>query len=78
MPLLPTRADGARHVRAVAVVVHRVGVVVDEVVAVDVVDVAVAVVVEPSAGDLGRVRPDVGGEVGMRVVDAGVDHADDD
>ena len=70
-------ADGAGDVRAVAVVVHRVAVVVDEVVAVDVVDVAVAVVVDAVAGDLARVGPDVGGQVGVGVVDAGVDHGHD-
>ena len=71
-------ADGAGHVRAVAVVVHRVAVVVDEVVAVDVVDEAVAVVVDAVAGDLAGVGPDVGGQVGVGVIDAGVDDGDDD
>ena len=44
--VVPDRADRAGHVRAVAVVVDRIAVVVDEVVAVDVVDVPVAVVVD--------------------------------
>jgi hypothetical protein len=48
----------------VAVVVARIGIVVGEVVAVDVVDEAVAVVVDAVAGDLARVRPHVRGEVG--------------
>jgi hypothetical protein len=71
------RTDGAGHVRAVAVVVHRVAVAVGEVVAVHIIDVAVAVVVNTIAGDLARVRPDVRGEVGVRVVDTRVDHRDD-
>src|SRR5262249_24139846 len=70
--------DGAGDVRAVAVVVERFVVVRDEVPAVDVVDEAVAVVVDAVAGDLARVGPDVGGEVGVVVVDAGVDDRDDD
>ena len=45
-------ADDAGDVRAVAVLVGRVAVAGDEVVAVDVVDEAVAVVVDPVAGDL--------------------------
>ena len=52
-----------------------IAVVVDEVPAVDVVDVAVAVVVDAVARDLAGVGPDVGGEVGVVVVDAGVDDA---
>jgi hypothetical protein len=54
-----------------------VAVVVGEVVAVHVVHVAVAVVVEAVARDLAGVGPDVGREVGMGVVDAGVDDRDD-
>ena len=50
-----------------------VGVVVAEVPAVDVVDVAVAVVVDAVARDLSRIRPQVGGDVGMEAIDAGVD-----
>jgi hypothetical protein len=62
----------------VAVVVHRVGVVVARVDPKDVVDVAVAVVVDAVAGRLERVVPHVGGEVRVGVVDAGVNHADHD
>ncbi len=70
--------DGARHVRAVTMVVLGIVVVVAEVVAVDVVHVTVAVVVDAVAGDLPRVGPYVGGEVGMGVIHAGVDHSHDD
>ena len=66
------RADGARDVGAVAVVVHRVSIVVEEIVAADVIDVAVAVIILAVAGDLARVGPDVGLQVGVVVVDAGV------
>ena len=72
------RGDRARDVRAVAVGVVGQVVVVDEVPAVHVVDVAVAVVVDAVARDLARVRPDVGGEVGVVVLDPGVDDGDDD
>ena len=64
--------------RAVVVVVHRVAVVVRKVVSVNVVHEAVAVVIDAVAGNLARIGPDVGGQVGMAVVDAGVDHAHND
>src|SRR5205814_340858 len=48
-------ADGAGHVRAVVVVVHRIAVVIGEVIPVNVVDVAVAVVIDAGpAVQLGR------------------------
>src|SRR5262249_24208377 len=72
------RPDGAGHVGAVAVVVHGVAVVVHEVVAVDVIDVAVVVVVDAVAGDFAGVGPDVGGQVGVVVVDAALDDGDGD
>ena len=77
-PLLPRARDDARDVRAVAVVVGGVAVAVDEVGAVDVVDEAVAVVVDAVARHLARVGPQVGREVAMGEVDAGVDHGDGD
>ena len=71
-------ADGAGDVRPVTVVIHRVGVVVDEVPAVDVINIAVAVVINRVSRDLARVRPHVCSKVGMGVVDARVYDADDD
>ena len=53
--VVAARGDDARHVRAVAVVVCRIAVAVDEVGAVDIVDEAVAVVVDPVARHLARV-----------------------
>ena len=70
-------ADRARHVRAVVVVVHRVAVVVHKVIPVHVVHEAVVVVIDAVACNLTRIGPDVGGQIGMGVVDAGVDHAHD-
>jgi len=67
---------GAVEVRGRAVVDARF--VVEEVPAVDVVDVAVEVVVNPVARGLERVRPDVRLEVLVVDVDAGVDDADVD
>jgi len=46
--------------------------------AVDVVDIAVVVVVDPVARGLAEVRPDVGGEVGVAQSRAGVDDRDGD
>ena len=70
--------DGSRHVRSVAVVVHGIAVVVGKVVPVHVVHEPVAVVVDPIAGHLGRIRPDVGGQVGVVVVDARIDDPNHD
>ena len=75
-PVAGDRGDRARDVRPVPVAVLRGRVLLDEVPADDVVDVAVAVVVEPVAGDLARVPPGVRGEVGVREGDAGVDDRD--
>src|SRR5262249_44521471 len=76
------RADDAGHVRAVAVVVRWGVVVVGEVPAPPVVDVAVVVVVDAvvaaARAVLPRVDPEVAGQVGMGQVDAGVDDADGD
>ena len=66
--------DGAGHVRAVVVIVHRIAIIVDEIVAVDVVDEPVTVVVDTVSGDLAGVGPNVGRQIGVSVVDAGVDH----
>ena len=49
----------------------------DEVPAVDVVDEAVAVVVDPVARDLAGVDPQLARQVGMGRVDAGVEHRHD-
>ena len=73
-----TRRDDAGDVRAVAVVVVDVGVEVEHVRAVDVVDEAVAVVVAAVAGDLAGVRPDVRGEVRVVELDAGVEDGHED
>ena len=61
-----------------AIVVHGGGGVGDEVPAVDVVDVAVVIVVEVVVGDFVGVDPEVGGQVGVGEVHAGVDDGDDD
>src|SRR5262249_38854679 len=76
-PVVADGPDRPGDVGAVAVVVHRVRVIVGEVVPVDVVAVAVAVVVDAIARDLARVGPDVRGQVRVVVVDAGVNHGDD-
>ena len=66
-------SDGASAVSAVAVAVHRISVVGESVVAVHVVDHAVAVIVDTVAGDFAFVDPHIVFEVGVIVVDAGVD-----
>ena len=69
-------ADAARAVRAVVVVIHRVVVVVREIPAPRVIDVAISIVVEAVRGDFAGIRPHVRHQIRMRVVDARVDHAD--
>ena len=63
---------------AVTVGIVRGGIVLDEVPAMDVVHQAVAVIVDAVAGDLVRVGPDVGGEIGVVGVDTTVDHRNHD
>ena len=70
--------DRARDMRAVAVVVHWVGVVVGEVPAVHIVHIAIAVVVDTVAGHFARIVPRIGSQIGMGVVDARIDHGDND
>ena len=77
IPLLPAAAIVPETCDAVAVVVADVVRAGDEVPAVDVVDVAVAVVVDAVARDLAGVGPDAAGQVGVVQVDAGVEHGDD-
>ena len=73
------RPDRAGDVRAVAVVVHAGCCRRRRNPSRAVVDEAVAVVVDAVGGEFfAGVRPDVGGQVGVDVVDARVDHRDDD
>src|SRR4029079_34711 len=57
--------------------VEHARVVVEEVPAVDVVDVTIPVVIDPVARGLERVGPDVGREISVADVDAGVDDPDE-
>ena len=81
-PVVADRSDRPGDVRPVAVVVGRVIVVVHEVPAMDVVDVAVGIVVDPVVfaawAGLSRIGPDVCGEIGVVPVHARVDHRNDD
>ena len=70
--------DAAGHTCAMAVEVGDLFRAACEVVAVDVVDVPVAVIVEAVPRDLAGVGPETPGEVGMRLVDARVEDGDDD
>ena len=70
--------DDARDMGAVAVAIGHLVIVVDEVPAVGVVLIAVLVIVNGIARGVTRIRPDVGGQIGMGDVDAGVDHRHDD
>ncbi len=58
-------------------VVLRIRVPVEKVVPVDVVNIAVAVVVNRVAWDFAGIPPHIGGEVCVRIVDAGIDDRDD-
>ncbi len=72
------RGNGARDVRAVTVRVVRIGVPVGEVPAVQVVDVAVAVIVDAVRGDLALVDPHHAIQIRVGPIDARVDDTDDD
>ena len=77
-PVASDGADGARHVCPVVVldtVINGV-VVVIEIPAVDVVDIAVVVVVDHVAGHLDRIHPDVQRQIGVGDLNALVDHPD--
>ena len=74
-PVVAHAADGARAVRTVLVVIHREVVIVHEVPAACVVDESVAIVIDPIARDLARIRPHVRRQIRVCVVDARVDHA---
>src|SRR5881398_2462643 len=81
-PVVARGADRACDMRGVAVVVHRIVVAVREVPAPPVVDVAVPVVVDAVRTAAGAVLTGVdlhlGIEIGMRIVDARIDHGDGD
>ena len=77
VPVVAPRGDGARHVGPVPVEVVRVPVPADEVPAVHVIHVAVAVVVDVVPGDLTGVGPEPGGEIRVGDVQPRVDHRDD-
>src|SRR5262249_25838466 len=66
-----------RHGRSLVQVVLRVAIIVDEVISMDVIDVAVAVVVDAVARDFERVRPDIRRQVRVGVVHTSVDHGDE-
>src|SRR5256885_6918847 len=57
---------------AVSVIVSDITAVVQRVDAVNVVDVTVLIVIDTVAGDFPWIRPDVGREIGMVVIDPGV------
>ena len=74
LPSLPLPAIVPATVRAVTMAVHRIAVAVGEVVAVDIVHVAVGIVVNAVAGDLPPGWSQMFlYQIGMRVVDPGVD-----
>ena len=77
-PVVPARADRPGDVRAVTVLVQRLGVAADEVPAVDVVDEPIAVVVAAVAADLESIAPEVRRQVGMAQVDPRIDDRDRD
>ena len=70
------RTDRASHVGPVTVAVLRIIVIGDKVPAADIVDKAVAVVVDAVACDLAGVPPDIGSQVGMADVNPRIDDTD--
>ena len=88
LAIVRPRTNNAGHVRAVAVVVLRVVIVIDEIPATPIVDVAVAIVVETvgraAGAHFATVQPHqraaaiIAAKLGVSEVDAAIDHSDDD
>ena len=76
--VIGARADGARAVGAVIVVVHRVAIAIHGIDAVYVVDVPVVIIVHPVAGDLVLIDPHLPGQILVGVPDSRIDHCHDD
>ena len=64
--------------RPVPALVTNIAIVIERVDSVDVVHITVVVVIDVVAGNLTGVRPDICREVGMVVVDTGIDCGHDD
>src|SRR5205814_8544457 len=91
-PVIANGADGSGHVRGVVVditlipacyriaagIVKHMIVVVCKVPSIDIVDKAVAVVVDSVAGNFAGIGPDICGQVRMSNIDAFIDYSDDD
>src|SRR5215467_617378 len=71
-------SDRSRSVSSVAVLIHRIGVVIAKIVTVIVIDKAVVVVVDAVAWYLSRIYPDIAHKVFVSVIEAGIDVGDDD
>ena len=64
----------SRHVCTVTVTISRICISVVKVPPYDVIDEAVAIIVDAVAGNLNGIRPDIGGQVRMREIDPGIDY----
>ena len=70
-------SDDTCDVSSVALIIEWISGVVDRVNAVVVFDVSVSIIIDSVTANLSRIRPHVGGEIGVVVAHAGVDHRDD-
>ncbi len=77
VPVACLGPDGASHVSSVAVAIHRVTVVADDVRAVNIVHIAVKIVVQTVVRHLILIDPHLVGQVLMGVAHTGVDHGND-
>ena len=71
-------ANGTSNMGAVPICVHRISIVVFEIVAPEVVDIPVTIIVNAVVGDLAGVRPDIVDKVWMIILHTRVNHADND
>ena len=71
------RTDDPGHMRSMTMVIHRIGIVIAKVPAMDVIDKPVEIVINTVAGNFAGVGPDVSGQIRVRIVHAGVNHGDD-
>ncbi len=75
--IVPGCGNGSRHMSPVIVVIQGISVVVDEVIAVNIVDESIAVIVESVAWHLTGIDPHVCREIFVTIVDPCVDHRHD-
>ncbi len=71
-------ADGPRHMGTVTVSIHRIPIPIGKIIPVHIVDIAIIVVIHAVRGNFTGIGPHISGQIGMGIIDPGIDHGDDD